>query len=560
MEAVRTETQAEEKTRSKLDATWWLSIAAEVFSLFALNCLALYQNFAHSFLPVFDNGVTIYLVRGLKAGLIPHLDIYSHHFVGYVLLFRLADYILPLTSSPNAYWLLIVLFNFASTILIYQTLRCLEVSTSYTWLGALFTATVGWFPSFQGTLSNVQSCLLPFLNLLMFLLIHAALTQSFRMFYAAAFCYGLMLTLDQRLLFFGILFLPALCAIPGARGVRSLLCAALIAAAPALTGLLWIHLHGALAEFYRQTVEFPMHYRNAGEQGMSSLLCAVWNTHIWPNRGPFALALIGTAGSCLLERRKWLPAILVLQLTAASLYVLAGGRCFANYMLLLVPWVCLTFPLAFVYAERFCRGTSARVSLRLVAWLLPACIALNFILNPLSPGKGGDLLPLVLTKTILPYETNLPPGEQPEDETRYSRKLAKVITSLTSPEDRILVWSPKIHLYNASERFSSARDPGLITIAQSEIQTRTRTTDTRTVVPAMLDEFKAGLESAPPKLIIRPRGPRICDRSIPRPVSDEFRLSTLPHLAFFNQYAASHYQLVKTFCYKKASADLLLRR
>ena len=222
--------------------------------LFAINILGILPLYNYDY-PASDIGETLYHVRELEIGRIPYKDIFTHHFLGYAVLFYWIEKIIPLT--PKVFWSLGLIFNFINSVLIFLILKKIaNKQTAY--IGALLAVTIGWFPGWNGWLFNVQTYFLPFFHLYLLLMIYSIEEESRDYFLLSLFVYSVLITFDQRLLVFTPLNLFPFFKFASFRTIKSLTYSIIsILLIPTLC-LSYLSSYGAIHDFVFETFMFPL--------------------------------------------------------------------------------------------------------------------------------------------------------------------------------------------------------------------------------------------------------------------------------------------------------------
>jgi hypothetical protein len=479
--------------------------------LVLINFVPLYGLFDGQY-HLHDLSETVFHAREFVLGKVPHRDAFNHHFSGYIVFFALFEALFGLT--PHTVILLSGVFNLVNAVLSYAACYRLTRDRSMAYLAAFLVVTLGWVPGWQGRLFNMESYLLPFLNLLIWLTVCALDTGKAPYLLGAWFVSGLLTTFDQR----AIVFL----ALPGYvqlihkpfRTVSLMLCSVAAYLTLPLTGLFALFYARALDQFIFQTLIFPFQYRNATIAApIYKRLSALMYLAAKQER---LVVFIGLAGFIAFlgshyERR--IKGLWVLLAVCASLFVCIGGRVFPNYLIILVP--ALLIPMALL-------PTTLRV---LSPWQRYVSAALVLV--------GALSMALAWSATPPPSHATMPP----------LRQVARLIEAQTHPDEPVLVWGycPQLYLY--ANRRSGFRDMGLLSVAGGEFHYSAQ--GEANAVPAMLEEFRQYLSQRPPKVIVSSDTASssvwsTASRCIfPRP-----QTPTAAHLAFFQTFLETHYEVI----------------
>ena len=315
--------------------------------------------------PTVDLAAMLYDVGRLRAGYVPYRDTFNHHFVGYIVPFYWLAAIVPL--SPVTLKVIALACHFATAVCVFLIVR--EVGRrDLAWLGAFLTVTTGWFWKWQGFAFNVQSFLEPIWALLLLFVVQAAVRRSQVRLFGSALVAGLLVTFDQRaLLFLPLIAIPILF-VPCMRRAGTVGVAAVgVAIVPVLCALYLLRAH-AWDDFVRQTVVFPLYYRNYGLPA-DVPFPLLWLVYVaWSEPIAITLTLLGIASAAVADTRLWFRILLPAAFVCAAGYSAFGGRLFPNYFILL--------------------GTTMLLSIALVAALRSTAIRAN---RPPVASRPDDL-------------------------------------------------------------------------------------------------------------------------------------------------------------------------
>lgn len=467
-----------------------------------------------------DTGEAVYTTKLIALGRVPYRDIFSHHFFGYLLPFFLVEKLVGIT--PTSVWALAVLFNFINSVLVFHILYHLCGRRAAHW-GALFSATAGWFPNWQGYVFNVQSTVLPYIYLFVLCAIRITLKATSLKCLALGILYGWLVSADIRNAAFGFVAAPVF--VSNFRiNLRSVSFFAIGASVLPAAALLYLSINGALAEFIFQTVIFPFSYRNVGslkpEDGYMQFLLLKIPAHL--NEFLFALA-----GTLILLSLKW-P--LKLKFAVISLFVSAvlasmmGGRGFVNYLLYFSPWIVLS-----------------------VSILAYDAVPVNFFRH-----FGPWLIGLLCAVSVLsgPVHTQMRVGQLRVafDPHENGRRAANYIKKRTVRESAVFIWGYYPQLYLFSERFSRWRVLEQLPLTGGNYDSTKFST--QGIVPGIIKEFRKCLRERPPEFIVTYQKRR---RSFPRrncvalgdsQINGEFERRR--HLKYFKNFVDAHYRLVQS--------------
>ncbi len=477
-----------------------------------------------------DVAEMLYHVAELRHGRVPYVDIYNHHFLGYLLPLRAFDLLVPLTGTSIKF--LGILSNVAVAWLLYQTVLLLA-SQHTAKFAALVTATLGWLPGWDGLTYNVQTFLLPYFTLVIFLVVHAIMKQSERTFYFAAFTLGFLLSTDQRFIFSLVfLLLPPLFVENYRRSDVFLKCVGCVAVIPCacIFYLLW---NGAIRDWYLATVVFPLSYRNRGlESSFFAQVFILVKNATFKEPLVSTLAIIGFCTLLAYERRAYIVALIIALIISGVSYALVGGRPYGNYLLMLTPLVMLfiTLPLSILERSRLSSFTKKTPPLLVM----------------LSCG-------IALSPALLYLHQHRPLGET-------IRPLAEVGTFVrehTDPEANILVWGYAPEIYLSSERFSGFNEIGLISVAGADFSSLEH--GTQGIVPEREAAFQSYLAQTPPKMFLyytrtdEGQGPG-------RLYQKNFDFRRARHLEYLKNFIDEHYELLRVFRYGSHVVEVYAKR
>jgi hypothetical protein len=471
-------------------------------------------------LPYWDRGFiyhnfseSIYHAREVALGQVPYRDYYSHHLFGYLVPFIVSE----ILASPSANWYLLAngFANLLCTLLIAILARNIMRAPGIGYAAALCSCTIGWLPAWTGTLFDLQSSLAPLVILLVLSSIKCIKTGSTNWLVLSSFAAGTLIICDQRALAYSLVLLVPV-AMGNIRWTRGL-CIKSAAAyfLPAVFFFVYLSSNNALTDFIEQTFFFPLQYRNSGFGSplfdrVVSLLGYAWQTD------PIACAL-GLGGLICIYRQTEdvrIRLVLLLYLVAGASIMAAGGRVFANYLLVFGPLICL--------------GASALLG--------------ELRANSLNGRAVGALTALlIIISTIRPFVSSGPAS--PLFYTWHwssLRAAGHYVAERTSQDDDILVWGYFPQVYLEARRFTHYRDMGLLSIASGEFHFSPASGDN--VVPRMLEEFRNYLVESPPRFIVYPLFLRpACDPHQERCLIQPSNFKRSPHLEFFRTFVAEHY-------------------
>lgn len=489
--------------------------------------------YSHFEYAIVDLAETIYHVKELAIGRIPYRDIFSHHFLGYLIPFYLVERFIPLT--PLSIKILAVLFHLTTAYILYRTVLLIS-SKQNAMLTALVAVTLGWLPGWQGPTFNNQSYITPLLALLLLLLVYTSERKAKGSWYMACLVSGFMLTFDQRLfLFFPLLLVPIL----DDRtifNIRTVTRGVALLILPPTLCLVWLAKHGALHDFYQQTLIFPLFFRNVGLEELHHHIVS-YLVLLGLKTEPLTALFFMTAFVLLIiyEKRFYLRLLISVTTVAAIVYVALGGRFFLNYLLILTPLVILCVGLLPHYANNL-STTWERVSRYFVALACVWTILLPVIRYALS---GTYFL---------------------EGDESIAKTSAKYILENSSKDSGVLVWGYGPKIYLLSKRFSNFRDMGLISVAGANYGSENFSD--QGIMPNMLEEFKSYLKETPPELLIyyKIKLYNPLQDLKQGPVQKNMDFHKLPHLSYLKETVETQYELVKVFEGSSERAEIYRRK
>lgn len=498
-------------------------------TLLALNPLGSILFSGYQYLSA-DTAETVYHVRELAMGRIPYRDIFTHHFAGYLLPLHLLNKLVEIDGS--IIFLLSLAYNFANTALIFLVLRSL-FGTATGMRGAVLGVTVGWFWAWQGMVFNIQSFCLPFLHLFLLALVLTLKHRSFNWLLATSFFFGFLIPFDQRLIFFAALLLLPFIHTPGFRHLRTYLLTISAALLTPAVYLAYLGYNKALPELFKQTIIFPLFFRNAGQTDPFFTIALKLIKYLAFSQPTITcLCLIALVSLLKFDSRAWLKQLVLAVLGAGLLYAISGGGAATNYLLILWP------PAIFLLSvlPHFMRhlGTSLRVA----AIAILALLALEY--------------PLLTVR----YRLQNGQWTYPVDERTFD-EAAEFVRANSEDHSDILVWGYAPQIYLFSNRLTNFRDMGLISV--SGMTTNGSHTDGKGVVPEMLQEFDKYMRESPPLIFVdyRPHArtcgvyPKACAKA-----HLDYRL--IPLLESMESRIQRDYVLARTIRHENDSADVYL--
>lgn len=480
-----------------------------------------------------DLAETLYHVQELHNGRVPFRDIFSHHFLGYLVPFYLLQFFVPL--NPPVVWALCILFNFLTAYILFLCVLELTNDKPTAYLAAFLMATIGWFWGWAGPTFNNQAYILPLLSAYFLFLLRACGDDTASAFFRAALLFGMLLVYDQRLLGFAVLLLVPLVAGTVSDDIYTKVKALASAFAAPCVCLLYLAYNGALYDLYLQTLVFPLQHRNLGVSlgvlgAAKYLIIRAWQEE-WPALSLAGLGLLSLARG---DLKRPIKALFFLSVVCCALYVFSGGRRYTHYLYIFGPFTVLLISFLY-YSVKSCSSSAARIAGFLI--LLAALSSpLRLYRYPLAHGRlflSGD------EETVL--------------------AAAAKVKSLTSEADSVLVWGYAPQIYLLSGRLSPFRDVGLLSIGGANFSS----TDPakQGIVAEMTGEFETVLRNTPPKVIISYfTSPSACGR--PDKVCPQLNMDwkSLEHFAYFREFVAENYTMIEKIENALDGAEVYLRR
>ncbi|MDZ4786095.1 MAG: hypothetical protein SGJ02_08470, partial [bacterium] len=408
-----------------------------------------------------------------------------------------------------------------------STVRAAQIS-------ALATVTLGWFWGWHGMTFNLQSYLLPVLNLVIYYTLHACIFSSRRSSLIASLFFGFLLIADQRMLVFSpLLLIPVWqnTCLREAGTICSLVLAYLLI--PFL-GLILLWHFDALGSFFEHTIRYPLQFRNCKNPYMMEMIKNLLSWGVASERAPIGIASLGLILTLMYDNRIWLKMFIIFGLLGALSYAVLGGRDYANYLLLFAPFTLILIALA----EQFIRSHFS-------VFTIPFNVFLYFLIV-----QTGSVSAIYYFKTghIL----------YPFDKRAISDTVKFIKENRKSNED-ILVWGYAPSIYNLTETLSPFKDVGLLSVTGANFFSQE--SSQQCYLPQLSDEFRQLLQENAPKFFIRFEilG-RKCEEFstlCPPPNTDfsrtfpliNFDYDKVSHLNFIKDIIDQNYTLTATYDY-----------
>jgi hypothetical protein len=448
-------------------------------ALFATNALGILP-WRHLPFPNVDLAEMVYEVQRLQHGYLPYRDTFTHHFLGYLVPFYYLSQFASLT--PFVLKGLTLCFNFTTAILVFMTLR--EIADDLSgWIGATLTATVGWFWNWQGFAFNVQSYLNPILALVLLLTVLACNRRSSAAYWWSAFFAGALVTCDQRAAPFVLLLAVPPGFIAEIRRPSIVGTATACFAVCPLACVLYLWRAGALSDFVEQTIMFPLYFRNQGvPSGRLSAFFALLRFLFETEPIAVTLGLVGLLTLVISREKYWFKCAFVTTLLCSTIYAALGGRLYNNYLLIFAP--------------------IALIAMGLIPWYFRRA---SPVASVLAIGILAGIGLFYAARSI----SQPPFAYGPSDQT--AEQAADYLHTHTEPQDPVLVWGFAPQIYVFSDRFTTFRDAGLLSVAGANFASILARDQGR--LPHMVREFDAFLKDTPPKVIVYYR--RLRDSTVP---------------------------------------------
>lgn len=504
---------SQEKDPSKPGIVFWFAIAL----LASISIAPLVKiNFM-----IVDLAETIYHVKELAIGRVPYRDIFSHHFLGYLIPFLFVELITPINGK--IVWVMCFLFQLFNCVMAYLVVRRL-INVDYGRVSALLMASVGWFWGWSGVTFNNQSYIVPVLFLFLLCLIESIKGDSkSKSWCAGCFVFSILLSFDQRLVIFGpLLILPAYFD-NSLRRPKIIIIGALLLIAPWLLLLGYLLYHDAFSDFIFQTVVFPFEFRNFGlEDSFWIRSRRLLSLGLKGGGLELSLSALGIILWIFSRRDKQASYLLSSFFFLSLIYVFLGGREFVHYWYVMAPITVVGISMIslgswglYVIGNFAQAATIIFALFRPLGWLL---------LSPDPFMRGNDAL---------------------------HQEVGAFLKENTSPKEGIIVWGYFPQVYLSAERFSPFRDMGLISIAGANYHS-SQLEDQR-IVPELDREFKQMLKSSPPTAFVYARAKENIPPRKPGTIrfgmgpEKNFSLEKAEHMFFVKDILNSQYSLEKEF-------------
>lgn len=462
-----------------------------------------------------DLGETVYLARLIANGKVPYRDFFNHHFAGYLVPFVLVELLIGLTPCAIALMQIIAISIYALTTAL--SVRLITNDRLLFILAGILATTAGTFPIWVGLTFNYQSYTAPLIALQLTALVKCCVSKELFWLKLAAIVFGFALTFDQRVIVFGPVLIVPLLTLPELRrlgNLTKLSCYALCG--PVIFALLILYF-GVGSEFLEQTINFPLFQRNAGFAGspVERWLILMQKFCLEPIA---MLSLVALPVFLILEQRSAIKLLLISTAIASLAYVMIGGRSFFNYLLMLGPIISLLVSCLPFYLKRM------RIVSRGMLVALAVLIPLSFI----SIWKVKIFFEEIANTSVL-------------------AKIAQSVKSNSNPNQDLLVWGycPQLYLY--SERVTSLKEMGLLTIAGSVFHLSPPSE--KNVVPSMLESFKKYLQDSPPHIVVARKDddPKNVFSSYQECIFGTKDLESLSKVNFFREYLQNNYEEIGSF-------------
>lgn len=432
-------------------------------------------------LAFYDDGDTLYHVQSLMAGRIPYLEDAGHHFFGYLIPFILGAKIFGF--SVNLIHEVAAFHQVLTGCFVYLICRrfsgpFLSLIGSLLCLSAREPYVIGFFQQYQ--LNTIMVCgwwLMTF--------------SQRRLWLLSLFVLGIGFMFDQRAIFFCIppilsLIISSIEFKPfsfrSTTSLRSffldLSLGIFLFFIPALLALSWLAAHGALHEFYRQTIVFPALYRSGGSllESLSTSLISLsflWEkTPILLVTGLFGLVFPFEKG--LIKKRFWI--------IPPFLMILLSGRVYDYYSIPFLPVLSIFSILALsqIISDRYQTGQPYSIK-SISALTLFRVIPLIAVASPVFHA-------LFLAARLAPIQSS-------NDGTPA---LVNFLSSQMHPKDTLYVWSYRLDLYSRLQKLSTSRYANPLMV-QPDSQALGRLEN---VFPEAVAHFEREFKDNPPTFLV----------------------------------------------------------
>ncbi|MCO6430985.1 MAG: hypothetical protein J5J00_09000 [Deltaproteobacteria bacterium] len=434
---------------------FWILIAL-------LEAIPPYLNSVSGYI-IHDLAETIYHAKEFTLGRLPYTEIFSHHFLGYVIPFWIVDEVFRLGTTEV--FVMQWAYHMLSTMLVYCIVKNISGDFRFAALGAFASSTAGWFPLFFGTTFNYQAYSIPLIYAVTYLILTSFRADSRVRLGLAAAIQSFLVMGDQRCLVFLLLFSAAFSELKKLAVLGSTLASFL---APLLVALCYLVYTDAISQFFEQTILFPIFYRNATFDG-GGIREGIALLSVGVSSEPFACAgFFGMAVMLLREKSGRIKVLLLALIVSSGIYVLSGGRFFPNYMQVMMA------PL-----------------------LLGAVLFPFYLKSSHLPMRAGFILILILAVSSFWRVMGV---DYRSRDAGILREISSVVSQNSSPGENVLVWGYCPQVYVFSNRFSTFKDMGLITFAGGLFH----------IAPPgqheygrqLMHQFEEHIRSEPPRLII----------------------------------------------------------
>ena len=354
----------------------------------------------------------------------------------------------------------------------------------------------------------------------------------------AGLLFGVLLTLDQRIIFFGLFIVLPLLLNKELRNARTIVLFFLSSASAPSLFLVILSINGATEAFIDQAVLYPLFLRNYGFEELNRL-GVLWYFKILifliKHEAPtVALALISFLVMSKFEKRHAVRLVYFCGLFSGLAYILAGGRRYSNYGLILSPFIVCSISLLPFYLRTITRRRVWRAALGIIFGVVIASWG-----RPLAAAANGQRLYLSADDMV-------------------ERSVSQYILDKSDPSETLLVWGYKPQIYLRTNRVSWFRDMSLISVAGANFYSTESAS--QGIHHGMLARFKAKLQESPPDFFVHYSKKKgrckylYCFGRGEAQLNMNFR--DAEHLEFLARAIDNKYKLLKRFSSKIETAEI----
>jgi hypothetical protein len=470
----------------------------------------------------------LYHVREFHLGRIPYKDIYNHHFLGYLLPLYFIEFLMPINAFIMG--ILAICFNVLTAFFNFKTASLIS-SKNTARITALISVTFGWFSGWDGHVFNLQSFIILPLSLLIFMILKASLLRCSTSFYLSAFVFSIILTFDQRNIFFILLLILPFLTTQKFRTLRYFTLFSLVSTAIPMFFLALFWHWETLENFFDATFIYPFIYRNFGlaDPLYLRLKTLFWNAAKIESFATIS-ATIGFIFLLLFEKRRIVKLLIITGLLSCFAYASTGGRVYGNYVLVFAPFIAILISLA---------GYYPLLSPSKSPWKKMPIILLCVIIASYSSTR---LFHLFTSNSFI---------QEPES---ISLTAGKFISSVSKKDADILVWGYKPEIYLYSDRFSSFDEIGLISIAGANFSSKEK--KFQGINPKREAAFKSYLKKSPPDFFVYYSVKKESKKTAGDLYQENFNLWQIDYLRYLTNLIEKEYVMIKSFDWPAETVEI----